>query len=105
MVSDSSRIISHFDLDAFFVSVECHKNSALKGKPLIVGGQSDRGVVTSCSYEARKFGVHSAMPMKLAKRLCPQAIIVQGDFESYSYFSKMVTDIIQSEVPVFEKAK
>jgi DNA polymerase IV len=104
MATDSPRIVTHFDLDAFFVSVECHKNSALKGKPLIVGGQSDRGVVTSCSYEARKFGVHSAMPMKLATRLCPQAIIVQGDFESYSYFSKIVTDIISSEVPVFEKA-
>ena len=104
MFYNSTRIISHFDLDAFFVSVECHNNNALKGKPLIVGGQSDRGVVTSCSYEARKFGVYSAMPMKLAKRLCPNAIIVQGDFESYSYFSKMVTEIIQSEVPVFEKA-
>lgn len=104
MLYDTSRIISHFDLDSFFVSVECHKNSSLKGKPLIVGGQSDRGVVTSCSYEARKFGVHSAMPMRFAKRLCPQAIIIQGDFESYSYFSKMVTDIIESEVPLFEKA-
>ncbi len=68
------RSIAHFDLDAFFVSVECKKNSSLKGKPLIVGG-SERGVVASCSYEARAFGIHSAMPVKLAKRLCPQAIL------------------------------
>jgi DNA polymerase IV len=101
---DELRHVSHFDLDAFFVSVECLKNSAFKGKPLLVGGHSDRAVVAAASYEARKFGVHSAMPMKLAKRLCPQAIIIGGDMESYSYYSRMVTEIISSEVPLYEKA-
>jgi DNA polymerase-4 len=80
------------------------KNSNLKGKPLIVGGIGDRGVVTSCSYEARKFGVHSAMPVKLARRLCPQSIVLRGDFEAYSKYSKLVTEIIQDTVPVFEKS-
>jgi DNA polymerase-4 len=97
------RSIAHFDLDAFFVSVECKKNSSLIGKPLIVGG-SERGVVASCSYEARAFGIHSAMPIKLAKRLCPQALIIGGDMESYSQFSRLVTEIIQSKVPLYEKA-
>ena len=80
---------SHLDLDTFYVSVECLKNPRLKGKPLLIGGQSDRAVVASCSYEARHFGVHSAMPMKLAKRLCPQATILSGDMDSYSKFSRM----------------
>jgi len=103
-VTIRDRNIAHFDLDAFFVSVECLRNSSLKGKPLIVGGSSDRGVVTCCSYEARKFGVHSAMPTRVAKRLCPQAIFIRGDFEAYSYYSKLVTDIIRDTVPVFEKS-
>jgi DNA polymerase-4 len=92
------------DLDSFFVSVECLKNSALKGKPLLIGGTSGRGVVASCSYEARRFGVHSAMPMKMALRLCPQAIIIKGDMDSYSKHSKLVTEIISSESPLYEKA-
>lgn len=100
----SARNIAHFDLDAFYVSVECLRNAQLKGKPLIVGGSGDRGVVTCCSYEARKFGVHSAMPMKIARRLCPQAIVIKGDFEMYSNYSKLVTDIIKDTVPVFEKS-
>src|SRR5215211_4549294 len=100
----SDRTIAHFDLDAFFVSVECLKNPQLKGKPLLVGGHSDRAVVAACSYEARKFGIHSAMPMKLARRLCPQAIIMSGDMETYSRFSRTVTDIIAGKVPQFEKA-
>ena len=98
------RAVLHLDLDAFFVSVECLKNSELAGKPLIIGGKSDRGVVASCSYEARKFGVHSAMPMKMARRLCPQAIVLRGDMDSYSRFSKMVTEIISEDAPLFEKA-
>ena len=98
------RFISHLDMDTFFVSVERLKNSSLMGKPLIVGGSSDRGVVAACSYETRAFGVHSAMPMRNALRLCPHAIIVKGDFESYSYYSRMVTDVIKTEVPVYEKA-
>lgn len=97
------RSIAHFDLDAFFVSVEVLKDSRLKGKPLIVGG-GERGVVTACSYEARKFGIHSAMPMRTAKRLCPQALIISGDHEDYSKYSKIVTEIIQSRVPACEKA-
>lgn len=98
------RNIAHFDLDSFFVSVECLKNAKLKGKPIAVGGHSDRGVIASCSYEARKFGVKSAMPVKLAKRLCPELLIIRGDMDSYSKYSNLVTDIIASEVPLFEKA-
>lgn len=104
MFQNSRRHIAHFDLDAFFVSVECLKNSRLKGKPLLVGGAGDRGVVAACSYEARRFGIHSAMPMKLARRLCPEAIVIRGDMESYSKHSHIVTDIIQDNVPLFEKA-
>lgn len=103
-MSAPQRIVSHLDLDTFFVSVECLKNSRLKGKPLLIGGKSDRAVVAACSYEARKFGVHSAMAMKLARRLCPHATVLQGDFEEYSKFSTAVTDIIREEVPAFEKA-
>ncbi|ANE52661.1 DNA polymerase IV [Flavisolibacter tropicus] len=98
------RTIAHYDLDAFFVNVECLKNPKLKGKPLLVGGHSDRAVVAACSYEARKFGIRSAMPMRLAKRLCPQATIISGDMESYSKYSHLVTDIIRNNVPQFEKA-
>ncbi|HEX3767194.1 MAG TPA: DNA polymerase IV [Puia sp.] len=99
-----NRAIAHFDLDAFYVHVEYLRNARLRGKPIAVGGHSDRGVIASCSYEARKFGVHSAMPTRLAKRLCPELIIVHGDMDSYSRFSNMVTEIIQSEVPLFEKS-
>lgn len=98
------RNIAHFDLDSFFVSVECLKNTKLRGKPIAVGGHSDRGVIASCSYEARKFGVKSAMPVKLAKRLCPELLVIRGDMDSYSKYSNLVTDIIAGEVPLFEKA-
>lgn len=98
------RHIAHFDLDAFFVSVELINDPSLKGKPVIVGGNCDRGVVTSCSYEARKFGVHSAMPTRKAMQLCPHAVIVQGTRGEYSKYSRWVTDIIASKVPKFEKA-
>ncbi|HVW59475.1 MAG TPA: DNA polymerase IV [Puia sp.] len=104
MFLDPKRHIAHFDLDAFFVSVECLKDRRLKGKPLIVGGSGDRGVVAACSYEARKFGIHSAMPVKLARRLCPEAIIIRGDMESYAKHSRIVTEIIRENVPLFEKA-
>ena len=99
-----NRHIAHFDLDAFFVSVECLKNSRLKGRPLLVGGTGDRGVVAACSYEARKFGIHSAMPIRLARRLCPEAIVIRGDMESYSKYSHLITEIMQDTVPLFEKA-
>ncbi|MFN4863131.1 MAG: DNA polymerase IV [Bacteroidota bacterium] len=97
-------IITHMDLDSFFVSVERLKNSALNGKPVIIGGNSDRGVVASCSYEARSFGIHSAMPMKQAKQLCPNAIIIRGDSQLYSDYSKDVTSIIAESVPLYEKS-
>jgi len=79
-------------------------NPALKGKAVIVGGSADRGVVTTCSYEARKFGVRSAMPMKKAMQLCPHAIIVRGTRGEYSRYSRWVTDIIAAKAPLFEKA-
>lgn len=97
-------MIAHFDLDSFFVSVELLKDPSLKGKPVIVGGQNEKGIVTTCTYEARKFGVHSAMPMKTAMRLCPQAIVVSGNYPEYSRYSKWVTDLIASKAPLFEKA-
>ena len=97
------RIIAHFDLDSFFVSVEILNDPSLKGKPVIVGGR-ERGVVAACSYEARKFGIHSAMPMKTAMRLCPQAIVVGGSRGEYSKYSRMVTEIIAAKAPLFEKA-
>lgn len=98
------RNIVHLDLDTFFVSVERLRDSSLKGKPVIIGGPSDRGVVASCSYEARQYGVHSAMPMKLARNLCNDAIIIRGDMELYSRYSRTVTDIIDGEAPLYEKA-
>jgi DNA polymerase IV len=98
-----NRSIAHIDLDSFFVSVERLMNPALRGKPVLVGGAGDRGVVASCSYEAREFGIHSAMPMKTARMLCPEAIIVRGDTGQYSYYSNMITDIIAENVPVYEK--
>ena len=99
-----NRTIVHMDMDTFFVSVSRLKNSALIGKPVLVGGSSDRGVVASCSYEARKFGIHSAMPMKLARRLCPEAIVIKGDYEEYSKLSNQITDIIHEQAPVYEKS-
>lgn len=98
------RHIVHIDMDTFFVSVERLQNSNLNGKPVIIGGGSDRGVVAGCSYEARAYGVHSAMPMKMARYLCKDAIIIKGDMELYSKHSHLVTDIIASSAPVYEKA-
>jgi DNA polymerase-4 len=98
------RSIVHMDLDTFFVSCERLLDSRLVGKPILIGGTSDRGVVASCSYEARKFGIHSAMPMKMAKERCPEAIIIKGNTSTYTNYSKMVTDIIRESAPVYEKA-
>ena len=98
------RIIAHFDLDAFFVNVELLKQPHLRGKPLIVGGSSNRGVVSAASYEARAFGVHSATPIAKAKLLCPQAIIISGNYADYGKYSRYVTDIIAAHAPLFEKA-
>ena len=99
-----NRSILHLDLDSFFVSVERLINSELKKRPLLVGGISDRGVVAACSYETRTFGVHSGMPMKLARRLCPEAIVLRGNSGTYTKYSDLITEIIKSEVPAFEKA-
>lgn len=99
-----NRHIVHFDLDTFFISCQRLLDPSLEGKPVIVGGTSDRGVVASCSYEARYYGVHSAMPMKLALRICPQAIIVKGDMDIYARKSSEVTEIIAEAAPVYEKA-
>lgn len=98
------RSIVHMDLDSFFVSVERMLNSQLNNKPVLIGGTSDRGVVASCSYEARAFGIHSAMPMKQARELCPEAIVIRGNSATYSKFSELVTDIIKEDVPLFEKS-
>ena len=98
-----NRAIAHMDLDTFFVSCERLQESKLEGIPIIIGG-GDRGVVASCSYEARRFGVRSAMPIKMAMRLCPDAKVIRGDYERYSKLSKEVTEIIQEKVPVLEKA-
>ena len=97
------RSIVHMDLDTFFVSCTRLLDSRLNGVPVIVGG-GERGVVASCSYEARKFGVHPAMPMKMALRLCPDAKVVKGDYEFFSQKSNEVTEIIRNNVPLMEKS-
>ena len=99
-----NRSILHLDLDSFFVSVGRLINSELKKRPLLVGGISDRGVVAACSYETRAFGVHSGMPMKLARRLCPEAIVLRGNSGTYTKYSDLLTEIHKSGVPAFEKA-
>lgn len=106
LVPDSARstVISHFDLDTFFVSVERLLDSRLNGRPVLIGGVTDRGVVASCSYEARRFGIHSAMPMRMARQLCPEAVVIRGNASNYTKHSKIVTDIIRDRVPLFEKA-
>ncbi|QMU30538.1 DNA polymerase IV [Adhaeribacter radiodurans] len=104
MQLNDQRTIAHFDLDTFFVSVERLRNSQLVGKPVIVGGMSDRGVVASCSYETRYFGVHAGMPMKMARQLCQEAIVLRGDMEAYSDYSTKVTEVIAAKAPVYEKS-
>lgn len=104
LIAQDNRTIVHFDLDTFFVSVERLSNSALNGLPIIIGGGSDRGVVSTCSYEARAFGVHSAMPMKMAMRLCKDAVIIRGDMDEYTKYSRLVTDVIADKAPLYEKA-
>lgn len=98
------RIIAHFDLDTFFVSVERINDPSLIGKPVIVGGTKERGVVSTCSYETRVFGVRSGMAMAQAMKLCPHAIVLQGTRGDYSRYSRWVTDIIAAKAPLFEKA-
>lgn len=98
------RHIVHCDLDSFFVSVERLLNNKLHGRPVLIGGLGDRAVVASCSYEARRFGIHSAMPMRLALRLCPEAIVVRGDHDLYSRYSRVVTEILEGSAPLVEKS-
>ncbi|WP_431107720.1 DNA polymerase Y family protein [Winogradskyella poriferorum] len=96
--------ILHLDLDTFFVSCERLIDRRLQNRPLLVGGTGDRGVVAACSYETRPFGVHSGMSMKVARRLCPEAIVIRGNSSIYTKYSHLVTEIIKESVPVFEKA-
>ena len=98
------KSIMHLDLDTFFVSCERLIDSRLNGRPVLIGGVSDRGVVASCSSEARRFGIHSAMPMRMAQQLCPEAIVLRGNSGTYTKFSKLVTEIIKEEVPLYEKS-
>jgi DNA polymerase IV len=104
MILSTNRQILHLDLDTFFVSVERLRNRELIGKPVIIAAEGNRSVVSSCSYESRKFGIHSAMPAKMARYLCPDAIFISGDFESYSRYSRLITEIIAERAPLFEKA-
>ena len=104
MIHLNERNILHMDLDTFFVSCERLIDSRLNSKPVLIGGTSDRGVVASCSYEARRFGIHSAMPMRMAKQLCPEAVVLRGNSGIYSKYSNMVTDIIKENVPLYEKS-
>ncbi|AKQ45465.1 DNA polymerase IV [Rufibacter radiotolerans] len=104
MLVTDNRTIAHLDLDTFFVSVERLRNTQLQQKPIIIGGLSDRGVVASCSYETRFFGVHAGMPMKMARQLCSEAIVLRGDMEAYSDYSNKVTQVIADKAPLYEKA-
>ncbi|MFA7290296.1 MAG: DNA polymerase IV, partial [Melioribacteraceae bacterium] len=99
------KTIFHLDLDAFFVSVERVLDPSLEGKPVIVGGDpNSRGVVAACSYEARKYGLHSAMPIKTAYKLCPQGIYLHGSHKEYVRFSKNVKAILENYSPMIEQA-
>ncbi|GAA4915590.1 DNA polymerase IV [Mucilaginibacter defluvii] len=99
----NKRYIVHIDLDSFFVSVERKFNPELIGKPVLIGGSADRGVVASCSYEARKYGIHSAMPTRQALKLCPHAIVIHGTHGRYSEASREVTEIIDNAIPLYQK--
>lgn len=98
------RAVLHLDLDSFFISVERLRDSSLVGRPLIVGGRAGRGVVASCSYEARHFGVRSGMPMRMALKLCPESLVIKGDMEAYSKYSHLVSEVIAADAPLYEKS-
>ena len=99
-----NRIIVHVDMDAFFAAIEIRDNPELRGKPVIIGGDpnSPRGVVSTCSYEARKFGVHSAQPIAQAKRLCPHGIFLRGNMEKYAAVSRELMQIFDEFTPLVE---
>ena len=97
------RWIMHVDMDAFYASVEILDNPELKGKPVIVGGRSARGVVSTCSYEARKFGVHSAMPLFEARRLCPHAVYLPVRMHRYAEMSEKIMTIFRETSPLVEQ--
>ena len=99
-----SRSILHIDLDTFFVSCERLLDARLNNRPVVVGGTTDRGVVAACSYEARAYGIYSSMPMKLARQLCPEAIVIRGNSGTYSQFSDTITEIIKESSPIYEKS-
>ena len=97
------RIILHIDMDAFFASVEQRDHEEYRGKPVIIGGLGPRGVVSTASYEARKFGVHSAMPMVTARRRCPDAIFLPGDHAKYSAVSRQIFSVLARFSPIIEQ--
>ncbi len=96
------RLILHVDMDAFFASVEQLDNKELRGKPVIVGGVSERGVVSTCSYEARKYGIHSAMPVFIARKLCPQGIYLRTRMFRYKQVSGQVFNILRDVTEIIE---
>lgn len=100
----SGRTIANLDIDTFFAAVEIRDNSRLNGRPLIIGGCHERGIVTSASFEARRFGIHIGMPVKVALRRCPEATVLHGDTDKYKRASALITEVVAEEAPLFEKA-
>ena len=97
-----ARVILHLDMDAFFAAIEVRDNPDLEGKPVIIGHRGQRGVVSTCSYEARRFGVHSAMPSVTAERLCPEGIWVSGRMALYSEVSREIRTVMRDYSPLVE---